>query len=142
MKTSSEIKAFIIERLDAKDPMALYMEMFGQMEEDKNNVQHIKAVMSRWRCACREVQKEMGWNGIDETFPRSIFCYNASLNALDKGKEQQFYRSLKATFGWDVKEVSEGKHCAIADIIIGALQEAFIRKQKQRLGLSEGEDEV
>ena len=141
MKTSNEIKAFIIERLEARDPMELYFEMFRQMEEDKYNLQHLKAVMSRWRCACREASQEKGWGGLDETFPRSIFCWNATLNAIDKQKEKQFYRSLKDAFGWDVEAIAKGEHCPIAQIIIDTMQQYFINKQKERLGLNVKQEE-
>ena len=136
MKTSNEIKQYIIERLEAKDPMSLYFEFFQQVEEC-NSVLHVKTVQSRWQCACREVSKEKGWKGIDETFPKSIFCWNATINAIRRGKTDSDYRKLKEAFGWDVKAIAEGKHCTIAQIIIDALQEAFVRKEKERLGWSE-----
>jgi hypothetical protein len=44
---------------------------------------------------------------------------------------------MKQTFGWDVKAIADGKHCIIAQIIIDALQEAFARKEKERLGLND-----
>ena len=84
MKTSNEIKQFIIERLEAKDPMSLYFEFFNQIKEE-NSVLGVKAIQSRWQCACREVSKEKGWKGIDETFPKSIFCWNAAINAINRG---------------------------------------------------------
>lgn len=140
MKTSNEIKAFVIERLEAKDPMALYFEFFEEIEEKKNDLLHIKAVISRWRCACREVSKEKQWGGISETFPLSIFSWNASLNAINSGQQERNYRALKDALGIDVKAIAEGKHCNIAQIIIDVLQEHFIEKQKERLGLNKKED--
>lgn len=136
MTTSSEIKAFVIERLEARDPMALYFEFFRQIEEDKNNLLHIKGVVSRWRCACREASKEKKWGGLSESFPQSIFCWNATINAIDSGHAEKNYRAIKQALGWDVKAVADGKHCNIAQIIIDTLQEHFIRKQKERLGLT------
>ena len=133
MKTSNEIKAFLIEKLEAKDPMGLYFEFFEEIEE-KQDVNHVKSVMYRWQAACREVQKERGWNGIDETFPKSIFCWNATINAIDSGHAERSYRAIKQAFGWDVKSVAEGKHCNIAQIIIDVLQRHYINKQKERLG--------
>ena len=134
MKTSNEIKAFLIEKLEAKDPMALYFEFFDETEEEQP-ANHIKSVMYKWQCACREVQKERGWNGIDETFPKSIFCWNAYLKSLDHEKPERSQRAIKEMFGWDIKAVAEGKHCNIAQIIIDVLQEHFVNKQKERLGL-------
>ena len=142
MKTSSEIKAFIIERLDARDPMELYFEFFRQIEENSHDKLSIKAVQSRWQCACREVSKELGWKGLDETFPKSIFCYNAYMNALQKGDTDKYVRWIKQELGWDVKTIAEGKHCNIAQIIIDVLQENFINKQMERLGLYRGQDEL
>ena len=134
MKTSNEVKAFLIEKLEARDPMALYSEFFDEIEESAD-VLHVKSVVSRWRCACREVSKEKNWPGIDETFPQSIFCWNATINAIDHKKSDKFYQHVKQAFGWDIKAIADGKHCPIAQIIINALQEAFIKKQKERLGL-------
>jgi len=134
MKTSSEIKAFIIEKLEARDPLALYYEFFNQIEEEIN-ILHIKTVVSRWRCACREVSKEKNWAGLDETFPQSIFCWNATINIIDSGEAEKKFRIIKDSLGWDVKAIAEGDHCNIAQIIINALQRHFINKQKERLGL-------
>ena len=136
MKTSNEIKQFVIERLEAKDPMSLYFEFFNQIKEE-NSVLGVKAILSRWQCACREASKEKGWKAIDETFPRSIFCWNAAINAINRGGRESDYRKMKQTFGWDVKAIADGKHCTIAQIIIDALQEAFARKEKERLGLND-----
>lgn len=136
MKTSNEIKQYIIERLEARDPMALYYEFFDQVKAE-DSVLGVKAVQSRWQCACREVSKEKGWKGIDETFPKSIFCWNATLNVINRDSQASDYRNLKQAFGWDVRAIAEGRHCNIAQIIINALQEAFIRKEKERLGWSE-----
>lgn len=136
MKTSSEIKAFVIRTLEAEDPMELYFELFRQIQEDGNNILHIKGVMSRWRCACREASKEKGWKGLDETFPMSIICWNATIGAIDSGHAAKNYREIKEALGWDVKAVAEGRHCYIAQVIISALQENFIQKQKERLGLT------
>lgn len=135
MKTSSEIKAYVIERLEARDPMALYFEFFNETKEDPS-VNHIKSVVYKWQCACREIQKERGWNGIDETFPKSIICYNAYLMSLDDEKPEHTQGHIKDVFGWDVKAVADGNHCNIAQIIINVLQENFIKKQKERLGLA------
>lgn len=139
MKTSSEIKAFIIEKLEAIDPMVLYFEFFNQIEEEMNAL-HIKTVISRWRCACREVSKEKDWAGLDETFPQSIFCWNATLNIIDSGETEKKFRIINDSLGLDVKAIAEGKHCNIAQIIINALQRNFINKQKERLGLTNKED--
>lgn len=140
MKSSSEIKSFVIENLEEGRPMALYFEFFNQIEEDGGNILHIKNVVSRWRCACREAAKEKNWGGLSETFPLSIYCYNATMNAIESGEDEKCYRVIKQVLGWDVKAIAEGKHCNVAQVIINVLQDHFIKKQKERLGLTNKED--
>lgn len=127
--TSNEIKTFIIGRIEASDPIELYFELFRQLQEDGGNILHIKSVMSRWRCACREVSKEKSWGVLfDETLPQSLYCWNAYVMAVDNGHIEKTCRIAKQILGWDVKAVAEGKHCDMAQFIINALEERRARR--------------
>lgn len=135
MKTSNEIKSFVIEKLEEDCPMALYSEFLNQIEEKEGDFLHIKAVVSRWRIACGEAAKEKNLSGLSETFPQSLFCWNARIKAMESGEREKNYSAIKQGLGWDVTAVTKGKTCNVAYIIVNELLDNLIKKLNERLEL-------
>lgn len=121
MKTSNEIKEFIIKCIRGKNIFALYFEIFDELEET-SNAREMKAVNYRWASACDEIRKESGSNAIDNTFCRSIICYNTVLNFRHMNADSRIKRIWKEATGWDAEAITNGKHCELAQMIIDALE--------------------
>ena len=62
--------------------------------------------------------------GIDETFPKSIFCWNAWGNIKEAGHTSVHLRNFQQAFGWDIQKIAEGKHCRLAQIIFDAFEKS------------------
>jgi hypothetical protein len=122
--TSNEIKAYILGKLEERDPADLFFEFFKQIKETENP-SAVKAIVSKWHWACAEIKKETNdLYGIDETFPKSIFCWNANRNISRAGHISVHYRNFQQAFGLDIKAIAEGKHCKLAQIIFDAITKA------------------
>ena len=119
MKTSTEIKEFIIERLEDKNITEIYFEVFYEISSDKT-LKGIKALNYKWMAACNEVRKELNRQDIDETLFRSIICYNAMCKFSNKpiAERKKYMREWKRLTGWDVEAIANGKHCSLAQEII------------------------
>ena len=122
MRTSSEIKEFILPKVrDQKDFLDLYIGIFDDAKTC-NSVNDLKAVGYRWSAACREVAKELKVDYIDETFPRSIIAYNTVLNFRKKDTDPRVKRAWIQAMGYDPNVVLSGKHCLMAKAIIETLE--------------------
>lgn len=121
MKTSSEIKDFIIKCILEKNAFALYFEIFDELEETKN-AREMKAINYRWAAACEEIRKEYNTTLVDDTFCRSIICYNTVLNFRHMNADSRIKRIWKQETGWDAEAITNGKHCKLAKMIIDGLE--------------------
>jgi hypothetical protein len=123
MKTSNEIKNFIVGCICSRKIFDLYFEIFEELK-GTTCIRELKAVNYRWAAACNEVHKEFDYDMIDETFCRSLICYNTVLNFRDKNVKESTKRLWKAETGWDAEAIANGKHCKLAQIIIDALEKS------------------
>ena len=122
MRTSSEIKEFILPKVrDHKDILDLYTGIFDDTRTCQS-VNDLKAVQYRWAAACREVAKELNISYLDETFPRSIIAYNTVLHLRISGTEPRVKRAWIEAMGYDPEVVLSGKHCLMAKSIITSLE--------------------
>ena len=133
MKTSSEIKDFIVGCIGSRKILDLYFEIFEELK-GTTCTRDLKAVNYRWAAACNEVRKELDYDMIDETFCRSLICYNTVLNFREQNIKESTKRLWKAETGWDAEAITNGKHCKLAQIIIDALE---IHRKRQE---GEGEE--
>lgn len=123
--TSNEIKDIILGKLKEEEPFDVYLEFFNQIKEN-NEPKLIKGIISKWMWACSEIKKETNdAYEIDETFPKSIFCWNACYNFEQSERPSFHFRSFKRMFGWDAKKVAEGKHCKIAELLFASIKYAL-----------------
>ena len=121
MKTSDEIKEYIKQRLKEEDYFSIYFELFDELK-DVNGAQEMKAINYRWMAACSELHKKEGYTMIDETFARSLICYNTMSNFKKKNMSQSTLRRLKLMTGWNIDTIANGKHCELAQIIINTIE--------------------
>lgn len=123
--TSNEIFVLITEALHEHKPIILFDEFFNQVK-DTNNPNEVKALISKWHWACGEANKQLGEQyGIDETFPKSIFCWNTWENIKKAGHISKHIRNFQNVLGWDIQKIAEGKHCPLAQIIFNAFERSF-----------------
>ncbi len=124
MRTSKEIKDFIIKSAAKEDYTGLFSGVFDDLK-GLTTCKDIKAVYYRWASACDEISRECGSDVIDSTFCRSIICCNFMSNlkerCLTPKQEQKYKDALKRDFGWNIDEVMNGKHCAMAQLFINTL---------------------
>lgn len=117
MKTSNEIKEFIKQSFENKKYVDLYFEIFEELK-DVHETKDMKALNYRWMAAC----KELNYKGLDETFFRSIVCYNTVCNFQDQNTPRHIKALWKRETGWDAENITNGKHCKLAQAIIDALK--------------------
>lgn len=129
MKTSNEIKEFIVKSLSERNIIGLWSEIFDEIKET-NNVTELKGINYRWAAACGELRKEKGWDFIDDTFCRSLICYNTTLNYKSRHVDERTRRIWKQSTGWDAEAIANGKHCELAKIIIEAFEKHVVNKEK------------
>lgn len=122
--TSNEIFVFIAKALREHDPIKIFDEFFNQVK-GTNNASEVKALVSKWHWACGEAKKQLGGQyGIDETFPKSIFCWNAWGNIKKAVYTSVHLRNFQQALGWDIQKIAEGKHCRLAQIIFDAFEKS------------------
>lgn len=132
MKTSNEIKEFIKACINGPNAIELFYEIFNELSET-NSQQEMKALNYRWMAACNDVRKENGYVFIDETFFRSIVCYNATLNFKSKNIPENTKQLWKNETGWDAEAITNGIHCKLAKLIIETLEDWRINHATKKL---------